>query len=59
MQISDSGLNKLKQFESAVKIAGRHIIYDDATGKPVAQNEPLPRGATIGYGHLIKKWREF
>ena len=59
MQISDSGLNKLKQFEGAVKIAGRHEIYDDATGKPVAQNGPLPRGATIGYGHLIKNGENF
>ncbi len=50
----------------AVKLAGRmvengdiHIIYDDKTGKPVNTNEPLPRGATIGYGHLIKSDEDF
>ncbi len=59
MQISDNGLNKLKQLEGAVKIAGRHVIYDDATGRPIAPNAPLPRGATIGYGHLIKSSENF
>jgi len=59
MQISDNGLNKLKQMEGAVKIAGRHVIYDDATGRPIAPNAPLPRGATIGYGHLIKSGENF
>lgn len=59
MQISDNGLNKLKQLEGAVKIAGRHVIYDDATGRPIAPNAPSPRGATIGYGHLIKSGENF
>lgn len=59
MQISDNGLDKLKQLEGAVKIAGRHVIYDDATGRPIAPNAPLPRGATIGYGHLIKSSENF
>ncbi len=59
MQISDNGLNKLKQMEGAVKIAGRHVMYDDATGRPIAPNAPLPRGATIGYGHLIKSGENF
>ena len=59
MQISDNGLNKLKQMEGAVKIDGRHVIYDDATGRPIATNAPLPRGATIGYGHLIKNGENF
>lgn len=59
MQISDNGLSKLKQLEGAVKIAGRHVIYDDATGRPIAPNAPLPRGATIGYGHLIKSSENF
>ena len=59
MQISNYGLDKLKQLEGAVKIAGRHVIYDDATGRPIAPNGPLPRGATIGYGHLIKSGEDF
>lgn len=59
MQISDNGLNKLKQMEGAVKIDGWHVIYDDATGRPIATNAPLPRGATIGYGHLIKNGENF
>ena len=42
MQISDNGLNKLKQMEGAVKIDGRHVIYDDATGRPITTNAPLP-----------------
>ena len=37
----------------------KHVIYDDQTGKPIAPNQPLPRGATIGYGHLIKPGEDF
>lgn len=59
MQISNYGLDKLKQLEGAVKIAGRHVVYDDATGRPIAPNGSLPRGATIGYGHLIKSGEDF
>lgn len=57
--ISDNGIDLLKQLEGDVKINGRHVIYDDATGLPVEQNQPLPPGATIGYGHLIREGEDF
>ena len=59
MQISNNGINLLKQMEGCVKIGDKHIIYDDQTGKPVNIHEPLPKGATIGYGHLIKNGEDF
>ena len=54
MKMSDKGIECLKRLEGSVKVNGKHVIYDDATRKPVNQNESLPRGATIGYGHLVK-----
>lgn len=59
MKISDNGINMLKHFEGSVKIGDKHVIYDDKTGKPINQNEELPKGATIGYGHLIKSDENF
>jgi len=59
MQISDKGIEFLKTMEGCIKINGIHIIYDDKNGKPVNLNEPLPKGATIGYGHLIKQNEDF
>ena len=59
MKISDNGINMLKRFEGSVKIGGKHVIYDDKTGKPVDSNKELPKGATIGYGHLIKSGEDF
>lgn len=60
MQISNKGLEWLKSKENKVLDKnGRHVIYDDATGKPVAAGAPLPKGATIGYGHLIKPGEDF
>ena len=59
MNFSDNGINILKQCEGCVKRNERHVIYDDKTGKPVNTNEPLPNGATIGYGHLIKSGENF
>ena len=54
MKISENGINMLKNLEGSVIKGDKHVIYDDKTGKPVDVNKPLPRGATIGYGHLIK-----
>jgi len=54
MKTSNNGINMLKKLEGCVKIGDKHIIYDDQTGKPININKPLPKGATIGYGHLIK-----
>ena len=54
MNFSDNGLALLKRLEGSVKIGGLHVIYDDKTGQPVGRGAPLPRGATVGYGHLIK-----
>lgn len=59
MKISDNGINMLKQWEGCVKNGNRHIIYDDQTGRPLDVKLPLPRGATIGYGHLIKANENF
>ena len=59
MNFSDNGLALLKKLEGSVKIKGLHVIYDDKTAKPVAQGAMLPRGATIGYGHLIKFGESF
>jgi len=57
--MSDNGINMLKRFEGSVKVGDKHVIYDDKTGKPVDLNKPLPSGATIGYGHLIKNGEDF
>lgn len=60
MKISEKGFNWLKSKESKVVNAnGLHVIYDDKTGKPVPKGVPLPAGATIGYGHLIKVGENF
>ena len=60
MKISSKGLSWLKDKENKIlNKQGNHIIYDDQTGFPVNTNEPLPKGATIGYGHLIKSGEYF
>lgn len=59
MKISESGIAMLKQLEGCVKSGNRHIIYDDRNGRPVTSTTQLPRGATIGYGHLIKPGEDF
>ena len=59
MKISNYGINALKQCEGCVMRNGRHVIYDDKNGLPVPKNMPLPSGATIGYGHLIKPHEDF
>ena len=59
MKMSDDGINMLKKLEGSVIKDDKHVIYDDKTGKPVDTNKPLPSGATIGYGHLIKNGEDF
>ena len=59
MKISSNGINMLKKLEGSITKNNKHVIYDDQTGKPVNTNEPLPHGATIGYGHLIKPDEDF
>jgi len=60
MKMSDKGIEWLKGKEDRVlDKRGNHVIYDDATKKPVNPNEPLPKGATIGYGHLVKPGEDF
>lgn len=49
----------LKRVEGCVKRGNNHIIYDDKTGRSVNTNDPLPIGATIGYGHLVKPGEDF
>ena len=59
MKLSDNGIRTLKQCEGRVMRNGRHVIYDDKNGQPVAAGAALPAGATIGYGHLIKPGEDF
>lgn len=60
MKMSNNGINWLKSKEDTLlDKQGRHIIYNDKTGLPIKTNEPLPKGATIGYGHLIKPGEDF
>ena len=59
MKLGDNGIRTLKVCEGAVMRHGRHVIYDDKNGLPVPTNAPLPAGATIGYGHLIKSGEDF
>ena len=59
MHISNRGIELLKECEGVVIRNRKHVIYDDKTGQPVNTKEPLPRGATIGYGHLIKPGEDF
>lgn len=59
MKTSDNGINVLKQLEGCVKNNNVHVIYNDKTGQQINPNKSLPRGATIGYGHLIKKGEFF
>ena len=49
----------MKELEGTVKIGEKYVIYDDKTGKPIDTNKPLPGGATIGYGHLIRAGEDF
>ncbi len=60
MKMSDKGINWLKRKEGKVLDKnGNHIVYDDQTKKRVSDGTPLPPGATIGYGHLIKPGEDF
>lgn len=59
MNFSNNGMNLLKRLEGCVKSGDKHIIYDDKTAQPVGTKKPLPDGATIGYGHLIKSGEDF
>lgn len=53
------GIAALKQAEGCVTRNGRHVVYDDKTGRPIPDGAPPPRGATIGYGHLVKSGEDF
>lgn len=59
MKMSDNGIAALKKQEGSVKQDGKHVVYNDQTGKPVPTGVPLPNGATIGYGHLVKPGEDF
>lgn len=59
MKTSDNGIRALKLCEGRVVRGDRHVIYDDKNGQPVAVGAPLPAGATIGYGHLIRSGEDF
>ena len=60
-KISSHGLTLLENLESVVKRRGKHVLYDDATGKPIRPGRRATGGTTIGYGHLVKpdeRWPE-
>lgn len=60
MKISDKGLEWLKSKENKViDKNGNHVVYDDQTGRHITDGTPLPPGATIGYGHLVKINEDF
>lgn len=60
MKMSDKGINWLKSKEDTILDKnGNHVVYDDQTKKPVSDGAPLPPGATIGYGHLVKPGENF
>jgi GH24 family phage-related lysozyme (muramidase) len=54
--MSAEGLKALAKWEGNVIVGGKHVIYDDATKKPITS---FKEGATIGYGHLITSELEF
>lgn len=57
--MSEQGIEFLKHLEGKRVFNNKHVIYDDSTGKRVMPGSPLPRGATIGYGHLIQPNEDF
>lgn len=58
MNLSPAGLAHLQRVEGSVVVDGRHVPYDDATGKPIKTGQPLKGNVTAGYGHLIPKGEE-
>lgn len=60
MKMSQYGINWLKSKEDKILDKnGNHVVYDDKTKQPVPDGAPLPPGATIGYGHLVKSGENF
>jgi len=59
MKISNNGIRVIKHLEGCVKTNDKHVIYDDQSGTHIDPTQPLPIGATIGYGHLIKPNENF
>ncbi len=60
MKMSDDGINWLKSKEDKVLDKnGNHVIYNDRNKQAVPDGAPLPPGATIGYGHLVKPGEDF
>ncbi len=48
-------MEMLKRHEGEVKNkAGRHVVYDDATGKPLKQGDKIKGHPTIGWGINIE-----
>ena len=59
MKTSDNGIKLIKELEGCVMRNRHHVVYDDATGRAIKSGIPIPPGATIGYGHLIKAGEVF
>lgn len=43
----------IRDGEGIVKVGGAHVVYDDATGKPVRAGDTLIGHPTIGYGRNL------
>lgn len=60
MKMSDNGIHWLKSKEDNVLDRnGNHVVYNDRNKQSVPDGVPLPLGATIGYGHLVKPGENF
>jgi lysozyme len=51
--IHDGLLSRIKRHEGAVRDGDRHVVYDDATGKPITKGTQVQGNPTIGYGRLV------
>ena len=43
----------IRDGEGTVKVGGAHVVYDDATGKPIRAGDTLIGHPTIGIGHNL------
>jgi len=51
--IHDELLSRIKRHEGAVRDGDRHVVYDDATGRPIGPGTTVQGNPTIGYGRLV------
>ena len=58
MNLSPEGRSLLKSLEGEVKRDGRHVVYDDATGRPFDPTRYVGN-PTVGHGHLLKPGEDY